>query len=149
MGFGSWFGRRRKSDGDPAPPSPSSPSPTRRLSIGGGSASINLPSDLQVETDDEGTVLAFVAGDDAITLRFTVLTFASKDGKLTPGSGADYVRRRAAEGKGELIAIGDRSVWTYEDLAQEGDEPLRIRYWTIGGDNAVAIFSATIARRLE
>ena len=115
----------------------------RRVPIGGGTATVELPTDFGTELDPEGTTVAFPP-DLPVTLRLSVITFTTPDGR--PGAGIDHVRRNAREAGVEVTESGGNAVMMTTEDSQEDGVPLLVHYWAVGGDDAIALVSATVPR---
>lgn len=120
----------------------SDPSALKELVIGGGSARLKVPEYLSSRVEQDGTVLVYPAGDECISLRFSVVTGVPSN----PGEDRclEVVRREAEETGGEFSVRGAGGITYRQTRSEERGSRLVMHHWSIAEKGAITLISATI-----
>src|SRR5687768_9090379 len=116
----------------------------REVSLPGNVGSMLVPNSLQVEEEDDSTLMFFRPGDESITLRASSISFTKVD--ATEVGGIEQILERARELNAAVQEFPDKAVLAFDEETVENGVPLIIRYWEIGSLNTIVILSATIIK---
>jgi hypothetical protein len=117
------------------------------LSLPGNIGMVSLPSSFEVRMEDESILLAYPKGEQAISLRFSSISFAKKDS--AEASAKSFLRAKAKDAGLALDESADKCILSYDMRSTESGVPLIVRFWEIGEKNTVAIISASIVESQE
>ena len=97
----------------------------KTIEIGDGSKVMDVPSHWCVETEEDGTVLAYIPDKDFANVRVSVVTIATEDQARREVLGLKIVREQAEEKGLTAKAVGDKCVFSYEEDSEEDGEALQ------------------------
>src|SRR5436190_181471 len=113
------------------------------VALGDGSLVLELPEPFSLETEDDGTICAFLTDfHEMLAVRFSSITVEAKAPKQTKDIdlAADTLARGRKENR-ETAQAGDKA-WYHEDQDSEQDgRPIWIRFWHVGCRNSQIIIS--------
>lgn len=117
----------------------------RSVDLPGNVGTVSLPTSYEVEWEEESTLLAYPKNQPHVSLRFSSISFESKDGD--ENTAKPYLRKLAEEKGYNYNEINTNGYFSYEETSEQDNVPLLIKYWKIGDKNTIVILSATIDER--
>ncbi len=107
--------------------------------ISSPSFSIDLPDDLEIEDEEDGTTLAYYRGTDIANLRISSLKMTSENAR--PDEGARFIEERATERNVLVTRMDDKVVMQEQDEREGIGAPLVISKWIIGFHQTVIVIT--------
>lgn len=123
----------------------------KTINYRGGIIQFRIPEHWQEEYEDAGGGTFYAPGDDTGTLRLNVLTAEAPPGQIVSSDTAAQVLEEDSRSYGVPIVSLRKGVamLRYDELTQEENESLTLRYWQVSQALApryvrIAIFSYTL-----